>query len=112
MGSAALEKCIREGIDGTPLVWARGSMDADGPAAAVIAGAALLLADLRRGQPLTLAATAIHWPGPHALPGSVAAALAGAPASDSRSAVAAMLAAAAARAGFGLVATADGIAWG
>nr|WP_310523634.1 hypothetical protein [Polymorphobacter sp.] len=111
IGGPALEKLIREGIDGTPLTWAHAPSDTDGSLAAVIAGTALLLADLRRGQMLTITATGIHWATAAPLPESVAQSLTGAPANDSRSAVAALLAAAAARAGLVLTATADGIAW-
>ncbi len=116
IGGAALEKLIRAGIDGTPLSWDRGNDEStsasDGRHAAVIAGTAMLLADLRRGQPLTISASDARWATAAALPDAVADALAGGPATDSRSAVAAMLAAAAARAGLVLTATADGIAWG
>lgn len=116
IGGAALEKMIREGVSGSPLVWNRPSTDTDGSSdgrlAAVIAGTALLLADLRRGQTLTITATGVHWPTAATLPEPVAQALTGAPATDTRSAVAALLAAAAARAGLVLTATADGIAWG
>ena len=111
IGGAALEKMLREGVDGTPIAWAHPPSDTDGGRAAVIAGTALLLADLRRGQPLTITATGIHWASAAPLPDAVAQALTGARASDSRSAVAALLAAAAARAGLVLTATADGIAW-
>lgn len=112
IGDAALQKLVRAGTDGTPIDWTLAPVDHDGPRATVIAGVTLLLADLRRGQPLTVTATGVHWPAPAALPDAVAAALAGASAADTRSAIAALLAAAAARAGLVLTATADGIAWG
>lgn len=111
MGAIALENLIRGGIDGTPLTWSRTTADADAPTAALIAGIALLLADLRRGQPLAITETGIHWPAPHALPDTVTAALSGHPATDTRAAVAQMLAATAAHAGLVLTATADGVAW-
>lgn len=111
IGGSALEKLVREGVDGTPVTWLVGGADADGRLAAVIAGAALLLADLRRGQPLVVSGSDVHWPDAAALPESVRNALAGGPAADTRSAIAAMLAAAADRAGLVLTATADGIAW-
>ena len=77
----------------------------------MIAGAALLLADLRRGEPLTITDTAAHWPTPGAITDSVAASLGKAEPTDTRAAVAAMVAASAAAAGFVVTATVDGIAW-
>ena len=112
IGGTALERMIRDGIDGTPIRLESPGNDADGAAAAVIAGAAMLLADVRRGQPITVTATGVRWDSPATLPDAVADALMGGPARDGRSAVAAMLAAAASRAGVVLTATADGIAWG
>lgn len=112
IGDTALEKLVRGGLDGTEITWARSGSDLDGLRAKVIAGSALLLADLRRGQPITVTDHFAHWQVPSALPDAVAAALAGAAATDSRSAVAALLAATAASAGLVLTAAADGIAWG
>ena len=77
----------------------------------MIAGAALLLADLRRGEALTITDTAAHWASPFALPDAVTDALKGADPTDTRAAVAAMVAASAAAAGFVVTATVDGIAW-
>jgi hypothetical protein len=116
IGGAALETLIRAGIEGTALSWDRSNDEStsatDGRYAAIIAGAAMLLADVRRGQALTVTATGVRYATPAALPDAVAAALAGGPATDSRSAVAAMLAAAADRAELVLTVTADGITWG
>lgn len=112
IGDAALEKLVRDGLDGTPVAWARAGRDSDGPHAKVVMGTALLLADLRRGHPITITDTGGRWQTPSALPHSVAAALVGEPASDTRSAVAALLAFTAADAGLVLAATADGIGWG
>ena len=106
----ALAKVIADAIQG-PLVWQHQSPGLDGAEAAMIAGAALLLADLRRGEPLTITDTAAHWATPFALPDSVAAALTGTEPTDTRAAIAAMVAASAAAAGFGMTATIDGIAW-
>lgn len=111
IGGSTLEKLVREGIDGTPVTWSSGGGDADGRLAAVIAGAALLLADLRRGRQIVITDADVHWSEAAALPASVCDALAGGPVTDTRSAIAAMLAAAADRAGLVLTATADGIAW-
>lgn len=112
VGGAALEKLVRQGAEGTPIEWQRVAVDTDGAQGAVIAGAVMLLADVRRGQALTVTATTAHWATAFPLPPAVAEALAGGAASDGRSALAAMLAAAAARSGLVLTATADGVAWG
>ncbi len=112
MSAAALHKLIADGIGETPLVWGHGLTEFDGPTAAMMAGATLLLADLARGQPLTIADTAVHWAAPNALPAAVAASLGGTPAADTRSAVAAMVAGTAKAAGRVVTATADGISWG
>ncbi len=111
VGGAALERLVRDGVDGTPIDWQRAAADTDGPQGAVIAGSVLLLADLRRSQPLTITATGANWAAPHALPAPVAAALAGAAPVDGRSALAAMLAATAARAGLALHVTETGLRW-
>lgn len=111
MASAALEKLVREGIDGTPLTWARPG-DATGAEAALVAAAAMLLADLARTSPITITASGARWDSPRALPDTAVAALTGGAPADSRAAVAAMVAAAAVRADMVATATADGIAWG
>lgn len=108
MGGGALERLVRDGLAGTPVSW-DGSPDVPHPA--MVAGAALLLADLRRNQPLTLSAHAVHWASPHSLPAPVAAALVGAAATDSRSALAAMIAATATRHGLSLTVIDTGISW-
>ncbi|KPF61856.1 hypothetical protein IP88_15380 [alpha proteobacterium AAP81b] len=110
IGNRALETLIRAGIGDTPLVWARDG-DCSGAEASLIAGAALLLADLRRAAPLTVADDGVRWGDAWAIPAGVAEALAGGAPGDPRSAVAAMVAAAAARQGASLTATADGIGW-
>jgi hypothetical protein len=106
----ALARQIAEAIQG-PLDWQHQSAGLDGPQAAMIAGAALLLADLRRGEPLTITDTAAHWATPAPLPDSITAALTGAEPSDPRAALAAMVAANARAAGVTLTATVDGLAW-
>lgn len=110
MSGTALERLVRDGIGDTPLAWARPA-DASGAEVALVAGAAMLLADLARGTALTVTATGIHWDQPRELPEAVATALGGAAPNDARSAVAAMVAAAASRAGMALVVTASGIDW-
>ncbi|MBC7505375.1 MAG: hypothetical protein H7267_06590 [Sandarakinorhabdus sp.] len=110
MAASVLETLVRDGIDGTPLTWNRPG-DASGAEAALVAGAAMLLADLARGNAVTVTATGVHWDAPRALPEACVTALTGGNPADSRAAVAAMVAAAAARAGHEATATADGIAW-
>lgn len=106
----ALAKVIADGT-GVRLDWQHQSAGLEGPEAAMIAGAALLLADLRRGEALTITDTAAHWPTPFTLPAAVAASLGKAEPADTRAAIAAMVAASARAAGFTLTATIDGIAW-
>jgi hypothetical protein len=112
MSASGLEKLLRAGLEGTPLVFDFGSdFTASGPQAALIAGAAMLLADLRRGQPLVVGRAGAHWTAPAALPETVVAAINGAPAGDSRSALATMVVRAAATAGMALQITDNGLAW-
>lgn len=111
MGAAALERLLRDGLDGTPVDWQRAPQDTDGATAAMIAGSALLLADIRRDAALTITDRGVRWGTPSALPETVGSALVGAPATDSRSALAARVVAATLRAGHHLTATADGLAW-
>jgi hypothetical protein len=112
MGAAGLEKLLRAGLEGTPLVTDFGAdFTAPGPLAACIAAAAMLLADLRRGQPLVVGRGGAHWTTPAALPEAVAGVFAGAPPTDSRSALAAMVVASAAGAGVALRVTANGLEW-
>ena len=111
MSNAALAKLVKTGIDSTAIDWQRTPADVDGPTAALIAGAAMLLADLRRGQPITVTDDGAQWATPAAMPDATAASLAGAAPVDSRSAFAAMLIAAAARAGVRLEVTENGLRW-
>jgi hypothetical protein len=69
------------------------------------------MADVRRGQPLTIAADSVRWPGDAAFSDAVAAALAGGPATDSRAAIAEMLVVSATRTGVTLEIAADGLGW-
>jgi len=110
IGGGAFRKLISEGVEGTPLNWAIPD-DGAGLHAPVIAGAALLMADVRRGQPLTIAADSVRWPGDAAFSDAVAAALAGGPATDSRAAIAEMLVVSATRTGVTLEIAADGLGW-
>lgn len=109
IGGAALQRLVGDGTEGTPLSW---SGHPQGAPPAVIAGAVLLLADLRRGQPLAITPHGATWTTPQPpLPAAVAAALTGAPPTDPRSALAAMLHATAARAGITLTADDTGLRW-
>jgi hypothetical protein len=110
LSAAALERLVCEGLGDTPLDWQRPG-DASGDTVALIASAALLLADVARGAALTVTPNSIHWTGPRALPESVVQGLNGDTPTDARGAVAAMVAIAAARLGVAVTVTADGIAW-
>jgi hypothetical protein len=111
MSSAALAKLVQAGIDGVGLDWQRTPTDVDGPTAAVIAGATMLLGDVRRGQPLTVTDSGVHCATPAALSESVTASLGGAAPVDSRSSLAAMLIAAATKAGMHIEMTGNGLRW-
>jgi hypothetical protein len=110
LSAAALERLVRDGLGDTPLDWQRAG-DASGDAVALVASAALLLADVARGAPLTVTPNSIHWAGPRALPDTVVDGLNGGTPTDARGAVAAMVAIAASRLGVAVTVTADGIAW-
>jgi hypothetical protein len=112
LGRAGLEKLLRAGLEGTPLVFDfDANFMASGPQAAFIAGAAMLLADLRRGQPLVVGSDGVHWTTPAAMPDTVVASIEGAAAADSRSALATMVVRAAAAAGVAVRITDNGLAW-
>jgi hypothetical protein len=110
MSAAALERLVREGLGDTPVDWQR-SGDASGDVVALVCGAALLMADMARGVPVTATANGIHWAAPRSLPDTVADGLKGGNPADARGAVAAMVALAAARTNLAVTVTADGIAW-
>lgn len=110
MSAAALERLVRDGLGDTPVDWQR-SGDANGDAVALVCGAALLLADVARGVPLTVTANGVHWAAPRSLPDVVTNVLNGGTADDARGAVAAMVALAATRNNLAATVTADGIAW-
>lgn len=110
MGNTALEKLVRCGLDGVAITWQR-SGDADGDTAALVAGTALLAADQFRLRALVVGNAAIAVAGGCAWPESVAAALAGDVPHCNRGAVAALIAATAARLGVRLAPTANGLEW-
>lgn len=111
MGSASLERLIREGLDGTTVDWAYVGDASDGMPA-VISGCAMLLADLNRTRALTITPSAVLVVQGCTWPDSVAAVFAGAEAVCNRGAAAAMVVAAAQRAGKRLTLSANGLAWG
>jgi signal transduction histidine kinase len=111
MSSAALERLIREGLDGTNVDWAFVG-DASEGLPAVVSGCAMLLADLNRTRAITVTPTAVIMTQGCTWPDSVAAVLSGATAQCNRGAVAEMVMAAAHRAGRQLSHSANGLAWG
>lgn len=110
LGDASLRKLLTGGLGEVALDWQR-SGDCTGAEAALIAGAALLMADLRRGQGLVVGDARVAWGTDWAWPPAISAALSGAPPADPRAALAAMLATAAARAGWTLRAEPTGLTW-
>ena len=115
IGGSAFRKLITQGIPESSLTW-NVQADAVDLRAAIIAAAAMLMADVRRGQPLTIARDSVRWQneagqGEAVFPAAVAAALSGALATDPRSAIAEMLVATAARVGVTLSVVPDGLAW-
>lgn len=111
LSSGALERLIREGLEGTPIDWAFVGDATDGMPA-VVTGCAMLLADLNRTRALTITPTAVIVAQGCTWPDSVAAVFAGAEAQCNRSAVAAMVVAAAHRAGRELSCSTNGLSWG
>lgn len=111
MASSALERLVREGLDDTPMEWTFAG-DATGGMAALVAGCAMLVADLNRTRALTvtpgcvLVSPQCNWSD------SVAAVLAGAPATCNRGSLAAMVMQSAAHAGKRLTHDLSGLQWG
>jgi hypothetical protein len=110
MSSAALEKLVREGLVETRISWSFAGDAVDGMAA-LVACAAVVTADLNRLAGLSISNSGVATDRPCAWPDSVAAVFAGAPASCNRSAVAAMLMAAASRAGKTITSDSSGLLW-
>lgn len=110
MGSAALERLIREGLEGTTIDWAFAGDASDGMPA-VVAGCAMLLADLNRTRALTITPTAVIVAQGCTWPDSVAAVFSGAPPQCNRGAAAAMVIAAARKASRELSHSDNGLAW-
>lgn len=110
LSSVALEKLVRDGLEGTRIDW-QFHGDAAGSLAALLAGCALLTADLNRQRALTISNRGVTTDADCTWPDSVAAVFAGAPASCNRGAVAAMLMAAAARADQNITCYSKGLHW-
>jgi hypothetical protein len=110
MSSIALEKLVRGGLDGARIDW-QFSGDAAGGMAALVAGCALLTADLNRLRALTISNQGVSTDADCSWPDSVAAVFAGAPASCNRGAVAAMLVAVATKSGRNIRCDSNGLHW-
>lgn len=112
VGAPGIDKLLRTGLVGTPVtITLAADQVFDAPVAAVITSAAMLLADLRRFEPLYVTAHSALWQSSAAMPDAVIMALSGGDPTDARSAVAAMLASSAARAGLSLQHREDGLSW-
>lgn len=110
MSGTALGKLVMAGLDGTPVDWGFHEDATDGMAP-LVAGCAMLVADLNRMKGIRVSETGVEVPQGCNWPESVAAVFAGAPATDNRSAVAEMLVASATRAGRRLSCDASGLQW-
>ena len=110
MAGAPLGKLVMAGLDGTSVDWQFSGDPIDGMAP-LVAGCAMLVADLNRMRALVVTHDGVEVPQGCAWPDSVAAVFAGAPASDNRSAVAAMLVATAARGSKTLSIDNKGLRW-
>ncbi len=110
MAGSALERLVREGLDGTTIDWMWSGDAVDGMAT-LVANSALLVADLNRTKPLTVTGSGVVVQAGCTWPDSVAAVFSGAPASCNRGAVAAMLMQNAATAGKKITINNNGLTW-
>ena len=110
MAGAALGKLVMAGLDSTPVDWGFHG-DAEDGMAPLIAGCAVLVADLNRMRGIRVTTGGVEVPQGCNWPESVAAVFAGAPATDNRSAVAQMLVLTAERAGKRLLCDTNGLRW-
>ncbi|MBU6166259.1 MAG: hypothetical protein KGQ52_08995 [Alphaproteobacteria bacterium] len=111
LSAKALEKLVREGLPDARIDWQFAGDAIDGMAP-LVAGCAMLTADLNRLRGLAISNGGVRTDGDCTWPDSVAAVFAGAPPSCNRGAVAAMLLAAAGRAGQRLSCDSSGLHWG
>lgn len=110
MAGVPLGKLVMAGLDGTSVDW-EFSGDATDGMAPLVAGCAMLVADLNRMRSLRVTLDGVEVPQGCNWPDSVAAVFSGAPASDNRSAVAGMIIEAAARAGKTVSCDGKGLRW-
>ena len=110
MAGGALGKLVMAGLDSTPVDWGFHEDAADGMAP-LVAGCAMLVADLNRLRSIRVLEDGVDVPQGCNWPESVAAVFAGGPATCNRSAVAQMLNFAAKRAGKQLACDANGLRW-
>ena len=110
MAAAALERLIREAVDGTPINWAHPA-DASGVEAALVAGAALLLTELAKGVAVTVRPDGVVWDTPPPAGGALVSAFESFDPTESRAALAAMVRDTGKRAGRTVTATPAGIGW-
>ncbi len=110
MANGQLEKLVKDGLDGTSIDWSWDG-DATGGMATLIAGCAMLVADLNRTRPLAVAPEGVSVAPSCTWPDSVAAVFTGAAPMCNRGAVAHMLILAARRAGKRLHTTGSGLGW-
>ena len=110
LAGAALGKLVMAGLDSTPVDWDFHGDATDGMAP-LVAGCAMLTADLNRTRAIRVTADAVEVQQGCNWPDSVVAVFAGAPATDNRSAVAEMLVRTATRAGKQIVCDGNGLRW-
>lgn len=110
LAASALERLIREGIDGTPISWAHPA-DASGVEAAMVAGAALLLTEMAKGVAVTVGPDSVAWDTQPPAGSALVRAFESLDPTDGRAALAAMVLDAGGRAGKTVKATPAGIAW-
>ena len=110
LGAAALERLVREGIEGAPITWAYPG-DASGVEAALVAGAALLMTDIAKGVAVTVAPDGVAWNTRLPAGDVLVRAFASLDPTENRAGLAAMVRDAGGRAGRRVTATPLGIAW-
>ncbi len=110
MAATALQRLLREGIETTPIGWTRPA-DASGPDAALIAGSALLLNEMAKGAAFTVTPGGVAWDAPQPGGAALVRHFASLDPADGRSALAALVIDAGARAGRTVTATTTGIGW-
>jgi hypothetical protein len=110
MAGGQLEKLVKDGLDGTSIDWSWEG-DAIGGMATLVAGSAMLVADLNRTRPMAVGPNGVSVAPTCTWPDTVAAVFSGSPPVCNRGSVAAMLMQAATRAGKTLTTTPNGLNW-